>query len=156
MERGDYTYRVEDFVLVEGVEKALSILKKAGYHLLVITNQAGLSRKIYSRDQMNDCHSKLQKMCDGAIDEIYYSPYHPTVTESLSRKPGTLMFERAIAKFDIDPTQSYMVGDRERDLVPARQLGIGTILIGTETSEFADDYAASLIEFASSLIPQNL
>ena len=152
MERGDYTYRLEDFVLAEGVENALSKLKNAGYLLVVVTNQAGLSRGIYSREQMNACHEKLQKLCDGAIDEIYYSPYHPTITESLSRKPGTLMFERAIAKFQIDPMQSHMVGDRERDLIPAKKLGMQTVLVGNEASDYADENATSLAEFAARLV----
>ena len=72
----------------------------------------------------------MQEQCQGAFDGIYYSPYHPVQTESLGRKPGRLLFEKAIARFGIDPSRSWMVGDKERDLLPARELGIRGILVG--------------------------
>jgi len=66
------------------------------------------------------------------IDHFYFSPYHETVTNSLTKKPASLLFEKAIARYDIDPKKSWMVGDRSRDLVPAKKLGIRTIQIGDE------------------------
>lgn len=128
----NYTYRVSDFEILPGVLQALAELKEAGFKLIVVTNQSGIAQGIYTRTQMEACHTFLQEQCDNRIDHFYFCPYHPSVTASLARKPGTLMFEKAIAKFKLDTAQSWMVGDRGRDIIPARALGIKTIQIGNE------------------------
>lgn len=142
-DRPDYSYQLEHFKILPGVPQALQQLKEAGYFLIVVTNQSGISQGIYSQRDMEACHKYLQKECEGAIDHFYFSPYHPKVTESLGRKPGTLLFEKGIAKFNIDPMNSWMIGDRERDLIPAKQLGMRTVLINNETkSEGQWDFTA--------------
>jgi D-glycero-D-manno-heptose 1,7-bisphosphate phosphatase len=130
----DYTYRLDHFVIIDGVIEALKKFKEAGYLLVVITNQSGISKGIYKYEDMVLCHDELQKQCGNLIDAFYHSPYHEKFTASLTRKPGSLMFEKAIAKFDIDISKSWMIGDKERDLVPARKLGIKTIHL-TEHNE---------------------
>ncbi len=127
-----YTYRLGKFRILPGVPEALYTLRQAGFRLIVVTNQSGIAQKIYSEREMKLCHIKLQQACDHVIDAFYFSPYHPSVTASLARKPGTLMFEKAMARFSIDAGKSWMVGDRGRDMIPARALGIGTIQIGNE------------------------
>ena len=127
-----YTYHVDNFKILPGVPEALSQLKSAGYWLIVVTNQSGISKGIYTIEQMKACHEYFQLNCGVAIDWFYFSPYHRSVTNSLLTKPGSLMFEKAIAKFKIEASKSWMVGDRGRDLIPARQLGIKTIQIGDE------------------------
>ncbi len=144
VERGDYTYLTKDFVLCEGVAETIEALVEEGFIMVVVTNQAGISKKVYSTEDMTKCHNKLLAEVKG-ITKIYYSPYHPDQTESLSRKPDSLMFEKAIARFDIDPEQSWMIGDRERDLVPAKKLKIKTILVGGGSSQFADHQATNLL-----------
>lgn len=129
VERGDYTFLPEDFAVIPGVPKAVKALKKAGYLLVVVTNQAGITKGLYSREQMNSCHRILMEKTGFLIDKIYYSPYHPSFSESLSRKPNTLMLEKAIAKYDIDPSQSWLVGDRARDIECGRKSGIQTVFI---------------------------
>ncbi len=128
----NYTYQIENFEILPGVVDAITLLKDAGYLLVVVTNQSGIAQKIYTEAQMKECHSYLQSACAHRIDHFYFCPHHPSVTASLARKPGTLMFEKAIAKFNIDTTTSWMVGDRGRDIIPARDLGIATIQIGHE------------------------
>src|SRR5688572_17454743 len=115
-ERGDYTYRTEDFEIINGVPEALNLLKENGYLLIVITNQAGIAKGLYTKEQVFACHDKLQHACGNIIDALYFAPLHPTVSESLSRKPDSLMLEKAIAKFNIDPEKSWLVGDKKRDL----------------------------------------
>ena len=127
-----YTFLVSRFRIIPGVPEALYRMKEAGYLLIVVTNQSGIARKIYTRRQMELCHIYLQEACDHVIDHFYFSPYHETVTNSLTKKPASLLFEKAIARYDIDPKKSWMVGDRSRDLVPAKKLGIRTIQIGDE------------------------
>jgi D-glycero-D-manno-heptose 1,7-bisphosphate phosphatase len=149
----NYTYRLSQFTILPGVIDALYQLKEAGYLLVVVTNQSGIAQGKYTQLQMQLCHIYLQEACEHVIDHIYFSPYHPSVTASLLRKPGTLMFEKAIARFSIDVKKSWMVGDRGRDIVPARHLGIKTIQIGNEIEphEMADFKVNSLLE-ASQLI----
>lgn len=151
-ERGDYTWRVEDFEILPGVPEALTRLKAAGYLLVLITNQAGIARGIYTHDDVARCHAYMQEQCGHAFDGIYYSPYHPSQTESLGRKPGSLLFEKAIARFGIDPAQSWMVGDRERDIIPAHHLGMRGILVQDllapgSLAETAADSLASAADF---------
>ena len=128
----DYSYRLSRFHVLPRVPEALYQLKEAGYLLVVVTNQSGIAQGIYTLRQMEICHIFLQDSCEHVIDHIYFSPYHPSVSASLGRKPGTLMFEKAIAKFDIDVTRSWMIGDRGRDIIPARAVGVKTIQIGNE------------------------
>lgn len=149
----NYTFRVEDFKIIPGVVEALTILKKAGFLLVVVTNQSGIAKGIYTQREVNECHHYFQKECGNLIDHFYFSPYHRTVTNSLATKPGTLMFEKAIAKFNIDIQTSWMIGDRGRDIVPARQLGIKTIQIGDEVEEQDKaDYKVDDLLYASKLI----
>ncbi|MDZ4714535.1 MAG: HAD-IIIA family hydrolase [Cytophagales bacterium] len=150
----NYTFDVEKFKILQGVPEGLRLLRKNDFILVVITNQSGISQGLYSADQMRACHAYLQSHCDGAIQNFYFSPYHPSVTESLSRKPGSLMFERAIARYRIDPSRSWMVGDRGRDIAPARLLGIQTIQIGDEIEKAAqaDFKVNSLLEAARLII----
>jgi D-glycero-D-manno-heptose 1,7-bisphosphate phosphatase len=130
----DYTYTVERFEILEGVIPALKKLKDAGYLLIVITNQSGIAKGIYDHEDVFKCHNYFDEQSGNLIDAYYYSPYHQTISESLTRKPDSLMFERAIAKYDIDITKSFMIGDKERDITPAYKLNIPTILIEEEAN----------------------
>ncbi|MCG8473909.1 MAG: HAD family hydrolase [Cytophagales bacterium] len=152
VERGEYTFRVEDFQVEEGVGEALRKLKEAGYLLIVITNQAGIAKELYSREDVLACHEKLQKETGNLIDALYYCPHHPLKTESLARKPEPLMFERAIAKYGVDPEQSWMVGDKERDLIPSRLLGLRGIRVDWDGGETISDYQAKNLLEASEII----
>ncbi|MGK7397934.1 MAG: D-glycero-alpha-D-manno-heptose-1,7-bisphosphate 7-phosphatase [Candidatus Cyclobacteriaceae bacterium M3_2C_046] len=137
-EIGDYAYQLDHFIIEEGVPETLKSLKDAGYLLVVVTNQAGISRGLYTISQMKLCHQHLINSCRQIIDAIYFCPYHPSVTASLCRKPDSLMFEKAIARFNIDVAQSWMIGDSDRDMIPARKLGIKTIQVGLPNQSLAD------------------
>jgi D-glycero-D-manno-heptose 1,7-bisphosphate phosphatase len=148
VERGDYTFMPEDFVIADGVTEAVSKIKQAGYLAVVVTNQAGISKGLYTREQMQVCHDILMEKTDQLIDKIYYSPYHPSFSESLSRKPDTVMLEKAIAKYDIDASQSWLVGDRARDIECGQRMGLKTILITENQLDrcHPDFVAESLLE----------
>lgn len=146
-ERSEYTFEISDFHILPGVKESLKKIRDKGYKVIVITNQSGISKGLYTVEQMQRCHDYMLGELDHMVDDIYFSPWHPTISESLSRKPGSLLFEKAIAKHSIDPENSWMLGDRERDLIPAKKLGIRTILIDNfEESQYADDYASDLQE----------
>lgn len=150
----NYTYRVESFKILPGVVEGLQRLKRAGYLLVVVTNQSGIAQGLYTQQQMEACHEFFQQQSGNIIDHFYFCPYHPTVTASLSRKPGSLMFEKAKAKFNIDFAQSCMIGDRGRDIIPARALGIQTIQIGheIEPENEADYKVMNLLEAAALIL----
>lgn len=149
----NYTYHTDNFKILPGVPEALTRLKASGFKLIVVTNQSGIAQGIYTQSEMETCHQFLQQVSHNAIDHFYFSPYHPSVTNSLIRKPGTLMFEKAIARFNIDIAQSWMVGDRGRDIIPARLLGIKTIQIGDEIEkENRADYEVKSLLNACDLI----
>lgn len=131
-ERGDYVWELGDFIIVDGIIEVLREMKSRGFLLIVVTNQAGIAKGIYTREQMHALHDYFQEKSGGLIDHFYFAPGHPSVSESLMRKPDSLMWEKAMAKFNIDPKQSWMVGDKERDLVPAKKLGIRTIRVFIE------------------------
>jgi D-glycero-D-manno-heptose 1,7-bisphosphate phosphatase len=148
-DRTDYVYRVEDFIIPQGVPEALRLLKNAGYLLIVITNQAGIAKGIYTRSDVMACYHYLQDQCGRLIDDIYYSPHHPKYdSESLTRKPGSLLLEKAMAKYNINPDTSWMIGDALRDMQAGKRVGVQTVLIsqGAEQSTEYDSFAINLLE----------
>ncbi|RYU78484.1 D-glycero-alpha-D-manno-heptose-1,7-bisphosphate 7-phosphatase [Hymenobacter persicinus] len=146
LEIGDYVWRPADFVVIDGVPAALARLKAAGYRLIVVTNQAGIAKGLYSAADVAACHQKLQDTCGGLIDAFYFAPGHPSVSETLSRKPGSLLLEKGLARFRLDPAQCWMLGDRARDLEAGARAGVRGLLIGhTEKLDF-QPRAASLAE----------
>ena len=131
-EIGEYVYRTEDFILNEGVVEALLFWQNSGYKLVVITNQGGIAKGLYSHEDVNALHQDLEGRLNAAgisLDAIYYSPHHPDFGNSLSRKPGSLMIERALARYAIDPALSVMIGDRIRDIEAAAGAGVRGILV---------------------------
>lgn len=140
----DYVYTVDKLEILPGTRDAISALKRAGYLVIVITNQSGIAKGIYTREDMHTVHQEMQRAFDHQIDDFYFAPWHPTVSESLTRKPDSLMFEKAIAKYNIDTKLSWMVGDKERDLIPAKKLGVKTIQVDNDDSRMADYRVKSL------------
>lgn len=131
-ERGGYTWLLEDFVLNEGLAEALLQLQKAGYLLIVISNQSGISKGVYSRDQVEFLHAQLVRNLKNqgvAIEEIYYCPHHPDVSRCICRKPDSQLIEKAIARYGIDAHASWFIGDAPRDLEAARKAGVHDIQI---------------------------
>lgn len=126
-EIGRHVMKVEELVILEGVPEGLKRLKAAGYTLVVITNQSGIARGYYTEEVVTGCHELIQKTCDYALDYLYFAPLVDHISMSLMRKPDSLMLEKGMAKFNIDPAKSWMVGDKGSDLIPAKKLGIRTI-----------------------------
>lgn len=134
---GDYTYSLETFVLLPHVLPALKLAADKGYLLVVITNQGGIARGLYTEAEVRRMHDYLRDRCRTLgveITAIYFSPHHPDHGSSLSRKPERLMIERALARYRIDPARSLMVGDRQRDLDAAAAAGVPGVLMPTNGS----------------------
>jgi D-glycero-D-manno-heptose 1,7-bisphosphate phosphatase len=135
-ELGDYVCRLEDFKVLGHNFKALKELQNGGYLLIVITNQGGLAKGWYTVDILNKMHDQLKKEYaeQGVlISEVYYCNHHPEYNgKCLCRKPGSLMLEKAVARFEIDASQSYFIGDRERDVLAGEAAGVKGILIDSD------------------------
>ncbi len=148
----DYVWTVEKFEFLPGTVEAFKLLKEHGYLLVVITNQSGIVKGIYKEEDVMNVHNHIQLESDNALDGIYMAPYHEKWTNSLTRKPNSLMIEKAIAKYNIDPSKSWMIGDKKRDLLPALKLGIKTGIIAEEKIEEAIFRADNLLEIAKLII----
>jgi D-glycero-D-manno-heptose 1,7-bisphosphate phosphatase len=142
---GDYTRSIEEFSILPTALEALRILAEKGYIFILITNQGGIAKGIYSHDAVNEIHNHLRKLCNEngtPLTDVYYSPHHEITGLSLSRKPGSMMVERAIARYNINPAESWMIGDKQRDLDCASVLGVQGVLIPTNGALI--DYIHSL------------
>jgi D-glycero-D-manno-heptose 1,7-bisphosphate phosphatase len=133
---GDYTMSLEEFIILPTVIDALKHAQYKGYLIIIITNQGGIAKDLYTHDTVAIMHDFLRRTCQDSgveINHIFYSPHHPEFGNSLSRKPERLLMERAIARYHIDPERSVMIGDRERDIQCAAQVGVRGILIATNS-----------------------
>jgi D-glycero-D-manno-heptose 1,7-bisphosphate phosphatase len=131
---GDYTISLEDFVILPTVVEALKLATDEGYKIIIITNQGGIAKGLYTHAVVHSMHQKLFAVCQEAgveITAVYYSPHHPDYGNSLSRKPGSLLVERALARYNVDPSKSIMIGDRERDVTCANGAGVRGVLMPT-------------------------
>ena len=130
---GDYTKSLSEFILLEGVIEAMKSWVDAGYEIIVITNQGGLDKGLYPRENVEAMHQYLQGKCITSGFEIldfYYCPHHPEYSgKCLCRKPGSLMIERAMHKHGIDPNQSLMFGDKQRDIDAAEKAGFKGMIV---------------------------
>ncbi len=135
-----YLHKPEDLRLLPGVPEAIRMLKKAGFTLIVVTNQAGVARGYYTCRDVEKLHGYLNEQLKkegGAIDAFYYCPHHPVhgigeyKVVCRCRKPDIGMFEAAEKDFTVDKAHSYMIGDKELDVQAGRNYGVGSILVGT-------------------------
>jgi D-glycero-D-manno-heptose 1,7-bisphosphate phosphatase len=127
-----YIYKPSDFKLNSGIIENLLRLKKAGYLLIIISNQGGIGKKLYTKNDSDHLHTILNnKLIETgiSIEEFYFCPHHPDTGNCLCRKPDSLLFEKAIARFGIDPDKSYVIGDSPRDIEAAEKAGIKGILV---------------------------
>jgi D-glycero-D-manno-heptose 1,7-bisphosphate phosphatase len=127
-----YTWLVSEFSFLEGVFEACREFQRKGYLIIVVTNQAGIAKGLYSHRDVNTLHAHMEVsfLNEGIfIAESYYCPHYDEIGKCLCRKPGSLLVEKALARFDIDPSQSYFIGDRERDIVAGEGAGVKGILV---------------------------
>ena len=131
-----FVFRVEDFVLTDDIIPSLKKLQDAGFIFIVITNQSGIAKQLYTHEDVQAVHThmlSLMKENGIRISEIYYCTHHPDVEPCICRKPDSGMLEKAIARFNIDVKQSYMIGDKERDVQAAEKVGVKGILIESDS-----------------------
>jgi len=131
-EIGEYVFSEDKFVLNDNLISGLKLLQKNGFLLIIITNQGGIAKGLYTKDDVEKLHEQLLSCLSDnqiTISEIYYCPHHSDVENCLCRKPNSLMLEKAIARFNIDVSQSYMIGDNDRDIEAGEKAGLKSFKI---------------------------
>lgn len=129
---GDYTTCLEEFTILPGVIESLIDFTKRGYGIIVITNQGGIAKGKYGLEDFQRIDDYMRRQfLDVGINyiETYFCPHHDAVSKCLCRKPGSGMVEKAVARHGIDVRASFMVGDKDRDLVAASGAGVRGVKI---------------------------
>lgn len=138
----DYGYvgSLERFEFLPGAVGALACMRRKGYLPVVITNQSGIARGLYTEAdflRVTAYMRQILRLHGADVAAIYYCPHHPQAAravyrrECACRKPRGALFARAVRELDLDPAQSAAGGDHLRDLEPARALGVrGLFLVG--------------------------
>ena len=125
-----YVHSLKNFKFKNGVMKGLSLLTKKNYLIFIVTNQAGIGKKIFSLNQFKKLHIELKrKFLEKKIfiHEVKYSPYHKDAKfliykkKSKFRKPGNLMIESLFKNWDIQRKNSFMIGDKKSDYLAAKK-----------------------------------
>lgn len=135
----DYLHEKEKLRFIAGVPEALARLKKMGYKLVVISNQSGIGRGYYCKEEVDILHKYMNTLLirqEAEIDAFYYCP-HVEGDNCNCRKPKTGMLEHAAKDLNIALEQSYMVGDKETDVLTGIKAGCkyGLVLSGHTISE---------------------
>ena len=136
-----YVTNLSEFEFLAGVLSAIARLTKIGYSVFIISNQAGVSKGMYSSDDLKDIDDYLLKMvkdAGGNICGIYYC-IHQDKDECLCRKPKPGLIFKAVRENEIDQAalkRSFFIGDSIRDVLTARQAGIKSILVFSGKEKF--------------------
>ena len=130
VEEVNYLSRVEDLRVFPFTAEALRLLREAGFLIVVVTNQSGIGRSIYSESDMKSIHDAMQEELEGAIDAFYFCPHLPDAG-CRCRKPMLGMIEDAIADLNIDLNGSWMIGDKKIDVETGLNAGISSAMVMT-------------------------
>lgn len=157
---------IDQFELIDGVADAIKKINASGYLCIVVTNQPVIARGEVTVDALNEIHNKMETLLglEGCyIDGLYYCPHHPhkgyegEVPELKfdcdCRKPKPGMLLKAAGDYNIDLSQSYMIGDGENDVKAGLAAGCKTVLINGEGTDAKNedfgqiDTLSSVLEF---------
>jgi len=132
---GGYVKQWEAFEFLPGVLESIAVFSRIFGRIIVITNQQGIAKGIMSEEQLLSVHRKMMadvEKAGGKIDAIFHCP-DMTSKPGNCRKPSVFMALRAKNKFpEIDFSKSIMVGDTESDMAFGKNVGMFTVLVGTE------------------------
>jgi D-glycero-D-manno-heptose 1,7-bisphosphate phosphatase len=136
IEKG-YVHCIDQWEWIPGAVDAIVALKKAGFLVIIVTNQAGIARGYYNETDMANLHAWINdelKPHGAVIDGFYHCPHHPefgTIRECECRKPMPGMIFEASREFDIDLGRSWLVGDKVSDIQAGLAAGVQSILVLT-------------------------
>ena len=159
-----YLRTPEQFELLDGVGEAIRKINLSGYLAIVVTNQPVIARGEVTVDGLQEIHNKMETMLgkEGAyLDGVYYCPHHPDKgfageVEELKivcecRKPKAGLLLEAAKDFNIDLSQSWMIGDSENDVLAGKNAGCKTALIG-ETDYGQNLQVTSFLDFVKEIL----
>lgn len=134
----DYVYRVEDFEFINGIFELAAAARHQGYLIVVITNQSGIGRGLYTEEDFNHLTrwmtAEFAKR-EIAIAGVYYCPFHPQAgtgiykRDSFDRKPNPGMILRARDELDLDLANSALIGDKLSDMEAGQVAGVGRLAL---------------------------
>ena len=128
------------FRLLPRAAEAIRLLNESDWLAIVVTNQAGVARGYFPEEMIHVVHDRMKEELESAgarLDAIYYCAHHPTIGEPPyrldcdCRKPKPGMIHRALKDFDVDLSQSWVIGDRYVDVELARNAGARSALVMT-------------------------
>ncbi len=146
--------------IISGVAEAITSIADAGWLIIVVTNQAGVARGVFTEEDIKKVHEHIDTLV-GPIERYYYCCHHPDgVVEELRtvhpwRKPSPGMLLQAIEDFDIDARASWMIGDTARDIQAGQSAGCKTIWLtgpGRVTDEIEPTLYAPTLADASLIV----
>lgn len=161
----DFLRDIEQFELIPGTEDAIRKINESGYLAIVVTNQPVIARGEVSLEELEEIHNKLETLLGlkGAyVDAIYYCPHHPHKgyegerpeykIECDCRKPKPGMLLKAAENFNIDLSQSWMIGDGENDIKAGIAAGCKTVLLSEKDENYGQIMTVKMLsEFVSHL-----
>jgi len=129
---GDYVKSFDEFELLPGAVEGIALLRAAGLHLAVVTNQRGIALGRMSVSDVEDIHLRMRAM-GVDVDAVYYCPHDKDSCDC--RKPGTGMLTRAAREVPgVDLESAAIVGDSESDMEAGRRLGLTLVKIGAAST----------------------
>lgn len=139
-----FVQNVDQFNFYDFAIPGLKILSEHGNKFCIISNQSGVGRGLIDINDLRDINSFIRREFIAnqiSLLEIYVCTDHPNKSTN-RRKPGTGMFLDAAADYDIELNRCLMIGDSERDLIPAHTLGMDTMLVLTGNGHLTLDTIA--------------
>lgn len=139
-EQMGYINHISRFVILPGVPEAIRMLNESDYLVIVISNQSGVARGYFPLDLVHEVHDYMIRELGKAgavIDGVFFCPHYPNgevkefAIDCDCRKPGTGMVELACRRFDIDMSNSYVIGDRYTDMELADRCNVKGIMVKT-------------------------
>jgi D-glycero-D-manno-heptose 1,7-bisphosphate phosphatase len=141
-----YLGKPDQVELIPGAAAAVKRLNEAAWPVVIVTNQSGIARGYFTTNDYERVRRRTEELLLAAgarIDGTFICPHHPDVTGPCEcRKPGTLLFVQAAQQLDLDVRRSWYVGDKLRDVLPARSLGGQGILVPSDATPDDDDARA--------------
>lgn len=129
-----YPHKIEEIVWKKGLRRSLKVWSEKGYLLFVASNQSGLARKYFTWEKLIRLEFYMEKYLSAGqveIKEWIYCPHLNTDEfNCYCRKPGSLMLDYLIEKYDLDIQNSWFIGDSERDIVAGQKAKLNTVSIG--------------------------
>lgn len=127
-----YVCSLSELEVFSYTKECIQKIKEKGYYTIVITNQSGVARGLFTEEILQEMNTYLIE--EVGVDAVYYCPHYPKgsipkyTCECLCRKPNTGMIEAACKDYAIDMSHSFMVGDRASDVLLGQNAGLKTIL----------------------------